>query len=166
MEGTYIAFRQALERMVLNTTCTCNACKNIPSLDLKFFIHHGTYMTQLLGAQTELVGSDVNLVHRLTKNSITEKTGVKAYAVYTQAAGERTPRASSIWARCRYTYRTCSPCGSGSGTGSGQPYSARMPAESLSWIFLWLQLLCGTTSPSQRTGQSCSAPVARRSRTE
>ena len=85
MEGTYVAFRQALERMVLNTTCTCNACKNIPSLDLKFFVHYGTYMTQQLGAQIELIGSDVNLVHRLTKNSITDKMGLRAYAVYTQA---------------------------------------------------------------------------------
>ena len=86
IESTYVAFRRAVERMVLNTTCTCNACKNIPSLDLKFFVHFGTFVTQRLGSQTELVGSDVNLIHRLTKNTITESTGLKAYAVYTQAA--------------------------------------------------------------------------------
>ena len=86
IESTYVAFRRAVERMVLNTTCTCNACKNIPSLDLKFFVHFGTFVTQRLGSQTELVGSDVNLIHRLTKNSITESTGLKAYAAYTQAA--------------------------------------------------------------------------------
>ena len=86
LESTYVAFRQALERMVLNTTCACKACRNIPSLDLKFFVHYGTFMFQQLGAHVELVGSDVNLIHRLTKNSIIEKTGFKAYAVYTQAA--------------------------------------------------------------------------------
>ena len=86
IKSTYVAFRRAVERMVLNTTCTCNACKNIPSLDLKFFVHFGTFVTQRLGSQTELVGSDVNLIHRLTKNSITESTGLKAYAAYTQAA--------------------------------------------------------------------------------
>jgi class 3 adenylate cyclase len=88
VEGTYVAFRQALERMVLNTTCTCRACKNIPNLDLKFFVHHGTFMLQSLGSHVELIGNDVNLVHRLTKNSVTEKTGLAAYALYTQAASD------------------------------------------------------------------------------
>ena len=86
VESTYVAFRRALERMVLNTTCMCNACRNIPSLDLKFFVHYGAFMLQQLGAHVEMVGSDVNLIHRLTKNGITEKTGFKAYATYTQAA--------------------------------------------------------------------------------
>ena len=86
IESTYVAFRQALERMVRNTTCACNACRNIPTLDLKFFVHFGTFMLQHLTSYTELVGSDVNLIHRLTKNTITEKTGFKAYTVYTQAA--------------------------------------------------------------------------------
>ena len=40
---TYIAFRRALELMVLNTTCTCRACGNLPNLDLKFFVHFGLY---------------------------------------------------------------------------------------------------------------------------
>jgi hypothetical protein len=43
-------------------------------------------MLQHLGSHIELVGSDVNLVFRLTKNSIIQKTGFKAYAAYTQAA--------------------------------------------------------------------------------
>ena len=63
--STYLAFRQALERMVINTTCTCNACRNIPNLDLKFFVHYGPFMNQYLGSHIELVGADVNLVHRL-----------------------------------------------------------------------------------------------------
>ncbi|GAB4578214.1 MAG: hypothetical protein Fur0022_09480 [Anaerolineales bacterium] len=29
IEDTYVAFRRAIDLMVLNTTCTCNACKNI-----------------------------------------------------------------------------------------------------------------------------------------
>ncbi len=88
IEGTYVAFKQALEMMVLNTTCTCNACKNIPNLYLKFFVHHGTFLLQQLGTHAELVGTDVNLVHRLTKNSIVEKTGIKAYTAYTEAAAD------------------------------------------------------------------------------
>ena len=88
LEGTYVAYRRALQQMVLNTTCTCNACRNIPSLDLKFFVHYGTFMLQDLASYTELIGSDVNLVHRLTKNSITEVTGLRGYGVYTEAAVE------------------------------------------------------------------------------
>lgn len=34
------------------------------------------------------MGSDVNLIHRLLKNSVTETTGFKAYAAYTQSAVE------------------------------------------------------------------------------
>ena len=75
MESTYVAFKQAIELMVLNTTCNCNACRNIPNLDLKFFVHFGTYMLQQLPAYTELIGTDVNTVHRLTKNTIKEKIG-------------------------------------------------------------------------------------------
>jgi len=74
-----------LELMVINTTCTCNACRNLPNLDLKFFVHFGSFMTQRLGNFTELVGNDVNLVHRLAKNHIKEETGCKAYAAFTQS---------------------------------------------------------------------------------
>ena len=33
IENTYVDFRQSRERMVINTSCTCNACRNIPNLD-------------------------------------------------------------------------------------------------------------------------------------
>lgn len=45
-------------------------------------------MTQKLGNFTELVGNDVNLVHRLAKNPIKEKMGFKAYAAFTQPVME------------------------------------------------------------------------------
>ena len=88
IESSYIAFRRALELMVINTTCTCNACRNIPNLDLKFFIHHGSFGLQPLPAYTELVGTDVNTAHRLTKNHVKQETGYEAYALFTRAAVE------------------------------------------------------------------------------
>ena len=88
LENTYVAFRQARERMQLNTTCTCNACRNIPNLDLKFLVHFGTFVLQDMLTYRELVGSDVNLAHRLLKNHITETTGITAYAAYTVASVE------------------------------------------------------------------------------
>ena len=85
IENSYLAFRKALQLMTLNTTCPCNACGYIPNLDLKFFVHYGTYTVQEMGQYRELLGSDVNLVHRITKNRIGEKLGKKAYAAFTQA---------------------------------------------------------------------------------
>ena len=83
VEMTYMAFRQRLDTVRRATTCTCNACRAIPGLDLKFIIHHGDYMTQSIAGIHELVGSDVNLVHRLLKNHIAEKTGWRAYGLFT-----------------------------------------------------------------------------------
>ena len=57
----------------------------MPSLELKFFIHHGDYIVQHISGIRELVGSDVNLIHRLTKNHIKEATSWKAYALLTQS---------------------------------------------------------------------------------
>jgi hypothetical protein len=86
IQSLYAGFRTAQEAMRLNTTCTCQACRNIPNLDLKFFIHYGEFILQSLGGSIELSGSDVILVHRLLKNSVTERTGLRAYALFTQAA--------------------------------------------------------------------------------
>jgi uncharacterized protein YndB with AHSA1/START domain len=74
--------------MVLNTSCNCLACRNISNLDLKFFVHYGTFALEHLPAYTELIGTDVNLIHRLTKNRVKEEIGIHAYVLYTQAALE------------------------------------------------------------------------------
>ena len=84
IESTYVAFRDKQVSMKRATTCTCNACRNIPSLDLKFFAHHGDFIVQHVANIRELVGSDVNLIHRLTKNHIAETTGWRAYMMFTE----------------------------------------------------------------------------------
>lgn len=89
IEDTYVTFRKAIERLVLNNTCRCNACANISNLDLKFFIHFGTFGIQRISDHDELVGSDINLLHRLLKNRVIEATGFGAYALYTDAAIRR-----------------------------------------------------------------------------
>ncbi len=88
LEACYVEFRRALELMVLNTSCTCNACANIHTLDLKFFVHHGEFVVGEAAGRSELHGSDVNLIHRLLKNTVTEETGIRAYVLYTDAAVE------------------------------------------------------------------------------
>ncbi len=84
VESMYVAFRDKQFSMRRATTCTCNACRNIPSLDLKFFLHCGDYIQQTVANIKELVGSDVNLIHRLTKNHVTEATGWRAYMMFTE----------------------------------------------------------------------------------
>jgi hypothetical protein len=91
IENTYAAFRKALELMIINTTCTCNACRNLPNLDLKFFIHYGKFSIQRIGTYAELVGNDVNLVHRLLKNSVKTALGIDAYALYSKAVAGAIP---------------------------------------------------------------------------
>ena len=86
IESTYVDFRRAIDLMVLNNTCQCNACANVSALDLKFFVHFGTFVLQRLGDHDELLGTDVNLIHRLLKNSIAASTGIRAYLACTDAA--------------------------------------------------------------------------------
>jgi len=85
-ESTYVAFRDRVESIRRRTTCQCNACKLIPSLDLKFITHFGEYLLQSVSGIIELVGSDVNLVHRLLKNQVSETTGWKAYILFSEPA--------------------------------------------------------------------------------
>ena len=59
VERIYCSFANTLAAMRLNTTCSCNACRNMGSLDLKFFLHHGEYATQTLAGRTELQGPEV-----------------------------------------------------------------------------------------------------------
>jgi uncharacterized protein YndB with AHSA1/START domain len=84
IESTYVAFRDKQVSMRHKTTCTCAACQNIPALDLKFIAHHGDFIVQHIANVRELVGSDVNLIHRLAKNHVSEKTGWRAYMMFTE----------------------------------------------------------------------------------
>ena len=88
IENTYVAFHRRREASQRSSNCSCRACQNIQTLELKFFVHHGDYIVQNISGIRELVGSDVNLIHRLTKNHITENTNWKAYILFTQTAME------------------------------------------------------------------------------
>jgi class 3 adenylate cyclase len=85
VEATYFAFRRRLRDVVHATTCDCNACVLIPSLDLKFFAHTGSYVVRRIGRSEELTGSDVVLVHRLLKGSARDVVGNDAYLVVTRS---------------------------------------------------------------------------------
>jgi hypothetical protein len=84
IESIYAAFRDRQTDIRRATTCTCKACQSIPSLDLKFILHHGDYILQQVRGIREMVGSDVNLIHRLSKNHVSEATGWRAYLMVTE----------------------------------------------------------------------------------
>jgi hypothetical protein len=88
LENLYIVFADTLRQMRFNTTCPCRACQNMGKLDLKMCIHYGEYLIQTLGDRQELLGADVIVPHRMLKNSVIEKTGVKAYALFSEAAAD------------------------------------------------------------------------------
>jgi hypothetical protein len=85
IESTYFAFRRRLRDVRNATTCDCDACVLIPSLDLKFFVHQGRYVIRRIARSEELTGSDVVLVHRLLKGTAGLSVNGDAFAVYTKA---------------------------------------------------------------------------------
>jgi hypothetical protein len=82
----YKSFRAQMSAMEAAATCTCEACSSGITLDLKFVIHHGGYVVQAIAGRQELLGPDVNVVHRLLKNHASEMVGNNAYALLTEAA--------------------------------------------------------------------------------
>jgi class 3 adenylate cyclase len=88
LRACYSKFRERLAAAGSQWTCTCDACARIEHLDLKFVLHHGSYVAQSIAGHEELLGSDVNLVHRLLKNHARELVGNVPYALVTAAAAE------------------------------------------------------------------------------
>ncbi|MDR7468388.1 MAG: DUF2652 domain-containing protein [Armatimonadota bacterium] len=84
IESCYFAFSRRVQTIDRLTTCRCNACRLIPTLDLKFLVHHGQFVIQEVAGSRELMGRDVILVHRLLKNTYTERTGIRGYAMATE----------------------------------------------------------------------------------
>ncbi len=86
LENLYVSFRTTREQMQLQTTCPCRACQGISGLDLKMAIHYGSYLVQQMGDREELVGADVIVPHRMLKNRVIEATGIRSYALFSEAA--------------------------------------------------------------------------------
>jgi Protein of unknown function (DUF2652) len=85
IESAYFKFRRRLRDVKQASTCECKACVAMSDLDFKFVVHHGEMVKQKMGGREELAGRDVILVHRLLKNTVSEKVGGRAYALYSDA---------------------------------------------------------------------------------
>ena len=85
IEQAYFAFRKRLRSIKQASSCACQACSRMQSLDVKFVVHHGEFIRQKMSGREELAGRDVILVHRLLKNEVGKTFGPHAYALYSDA---------------------------------------------------------------------------------
>ncbi len=90
MQECFVQYQRRLRDIQEVTTCPCRACANVGSLSLKFVAHYGEWMRQRFGDKETFVGNDVNIVHRLLKNSVPSHE----YLLVTSAFLERLPAGS------------------------------------------------------------------------
>jgi hypothetical protein len=64
----------------------CTACPAVANLDLKIVLHRGQSVRQTVGSGSDLLGPSVTLAHRLLKNTIRARIGVRPYLFLTDAA--------------------------------------------------------------------------------
>ena len=86
--STYSSYHARIEEQHRTQSDGCSACVLLPSLELKFIVHAGTFVVQQLPTRTHLAGPAVNLAHRLLKNRVTDDTGLRGYALLTDPALE------------------------------------------------------------------------------
>ena len=86
IEASYLAFRRRLRSIDAASSCDCNSCRLAPRLDLKLFVHHGSYARSRIAGRDELAGSDVILVHRLLKGDGAAAAHAGGFALATEAA--------------------------------------------------------------------------------
>ena len=86
VEAAYVAFRRRLRSIDQATSCDCNSCRLAPRLDLKVFVHHGSYVRGRIAGRDELAGSDVIVVHRLLKGETAGASRANGFALLTSAA--------------------------------------------------------------------------------
>ena len=86
IEASYLAFRRRLRSIDQATSCDCNSCSLAPGLDLKLFVHHGSYVRTRIAGRDELAGPDVIIVHRLLKGAGAAAARASGFVLFTAAA--------------------------------------------------------------------------------
>jgi uncharacterized protein YndB with AHSA1/START domain len=102
IENIYYRFVSLIEQMERNAACTCNACDNLPKLDLKLFVHHGEYAIQKIRDRQELTGPDVILAHRMMKNNVRQVSGLRSYALLSEKALQSLAIAPELYGMVKY----------------------------------------------------------------
>src|SRR5919108_2695183 len=84
---TFRLFHGRLRDIRTATTCPCRACATVQDLGLKFIVHRGEFSRYEVAGRVQLHGNDVNLVHRLLKNSVP----IREYLLATRPALDAWP---------------------------------------------------------------------------
>lgn len=86
LRACHLAFETRLAQAREEWTCTCGSCMRVGDLGLKFVVHHGEYVVQRVVGREEVLGSDVNVAHRLLKNHARDLVGARPYVLFSDAA--------------------------------------------------------------------------------
>jgi hypothetical protein len=86
LRTTYRAFIDGRTRAIPSRDHLCTACPAVAHLDLKVVLHRGHAVRQNVGSGSDLLGPAVTIAHRLLKNTVRERTGIRAYLFLTDAA--------------------------------------------------------------------------------
>lgn len=85
IENTYAAFKNQLTAIKRYHTCTCAACQNVNTLDLKFIVHYGEYIKQNIDNHPGLLGVAPMFVRKRSwKEPVARTTGWQGYALFTE----------------------------------------------------------------------------------
>ncbi len=86
LQTLYQAFRARRAEATHARDHVCTACPVVDNLDLKMVLHRGQVVSQTVGPRTELLGPSVNVAHRLLKNTVQSRIGIRPYLFLTDAA--------------------------------------------------------------------------------
>jgi len=89
LAACYGAYRAQVDEAERLMPCSCDACRLIGTLELKFVLHHGEFVVQSVAGRQELLGPDVTVSHLLLKNHVRDLIGDQAYALVTESAAAR-----------------------------------------------------------------------------
>jgi class 3 adenylate cyclase len=89
IHATYRAFIDARTRAIPANDHVCIACPAVANLDLKVVLHRGPAVRQSVGSGSDLLGPAVTVAHRLLKNTVRGRIGVRPYLFMTDAAATR-----------------------------------------------------------------------------
>src|SRR5262249_50381281 len=82
VEASYGGFADERAFIQRSTSCTCRACASVPDLDLKIIAHSTELARHVLAGVEKLVGPGVIVAHRLLKNTVEGRCGVRGYAFF------------------------------------------------------------------------------------
>jgi hypothetical protein len=85
IKATYFEFQNDLIVISDHVTCTCAACRNVTSLDLKFIIHYGEHIWSSVQEKQILFGLDPTFVrNRKWKESVSVSVDWRGYVLFTE----------------------------------------------------------------------------------